>query len=471
MIKPLPTQNEKPFDIEEFFFSRTDLKGIILFGNEVFTRISGYLKEQLVGAPHNIIRHPDMPKAVFKLLWDTIKSNQIIVAYVKNMSSDGSYYWVMATVFLLENEYLSVRFKPSSPVLTLVQEIYQKVLLDEKENGLESSEALLIKMIKEAGFKDYASFMTHALVTELQGRDEIISSKLRENVVDLKSKYSSLSESVKLQYKEIFNRVSILHKKNQNLDTETSVLFDQFIDFQLVSLNMRVMAGRMGEAGAAIVVVSQSFQSLIADIDGYLNNFSDLLTKLISTIQITNTSFELALIRLQVEMIDFFFHEYKTECTCGKKINLSCEDLRSLCQNAGIFAEISKNYSGKIQARSIEINLQLSQFIRATDDMRKFTNSIGIMSQMGAIEASRISEERDAFVYAIEHMTKLHGILGDTIRNLQNISNEIAEQMNHIDKTLILANRDFAQLIAEIESQTISDKTSSDGSSLQKSGA
>ncbi len=89
-------ETEVPKD--ELIISRTDLSGIITYANETFAHISGYEPEELIGKPHNILRHPDMPKSVFKELWDTIKAGQIWRGYVKNMRKDRGYYWVYAEV-------------------------------------------------------------------------------------------------------------------------------------------------------------------------------------------------------------------------------------------------------------------------------------------------------------------------------------------------------------------------------------
>ena len=89
-------ETEVPKD--ELIISRTDLKGIITYANETFARISGYEPEELIGKPHNILRHPDMPKSVFKELWDTIQEGKIWQGYVKNLRKDRGYYWVYAEV-------------------------------------------------------------------------------------------------------------------------------------------------------------------------------------------------------------------------------------------------------------------------------------------------------------------------------------------------------------------------------------
>lgn len=93
-----PTGVERYFGEEEIIVSKTDLKGKITYANEVFIRISGYDEEELLGAPHNIIRHPEMPRAVFQLLWDQISSGREIFAYVNNLCKNGDNYWVFAHV-------------------------------------------------------------------------------------------------------------------------------------------------------------------------------------------------------------------------------------------------------------------------------------------------------------------------------------------------------------------------------------
>lgn len=116
---------------DDFLVSQTDDKGIIQFANEDFCKIAGYTLEELVGKPHNVVRHSDMPKAAFKDLWETVKNNKIWSGYVKNRTKDGGYYWVFATVFpkydakTKERSYISCRRKPSSAEIQEIQELYK----------------------------------------------------------------------------------------------------------------------------------------------------------------------------------------------------------------------------------------------------------------------------------------------------------------------------------------------------------
>ena len=93
-----PTETEVFFPEEDIIVSKTDLKGRITYANKTFCEIAGYTEADVLGQPHSMIRHPDMPRAVFKLLWDTLGDGREIFAYVKNMTRTGDYYWVFAHV-------------------------------------------------------------------------------------------------------------------------------------------------------------------------------------------------------------------------------------------------------------------------------------------------------------------------------------------------------------------------------------
>ncbi|MBI5130193.1 MAG: PAS domain-containing protein [Rhodopseudomonas palustris] len=93
-----PTGKEVVFPAAELIVSKTDLKGRITYANRTFCRIAGYSEAELLGQPHSIIRHPDMPRAVFRLVWETIAAGREIFGYVKNMAHSGDHYWVFAHV-------------------------------------------------------------------------------------------------------------------------------------------------------------------------------------------------------------------------------------------------------------------------------------------------------------------------------------------------------------------------------------
>lgn len=155
MKRPVPIDREKTFESDEIIVSKTNLKGVITYGNELFIKMSGYEEKELLGAPHNIIRHPDMPRSAFKLVWDTLKSKNEIFAYVKNLSKDGSYYWVLANVtcsFDLNGNvigYHSVRRKPTKSALEIISGLYKAMLEAEKKGGMEAGTKVLTDLLTE----------------------------------------------------------------------------------------------------------------------------------------------------------------------------------------------------------------------------------------------------------------------------------------------------------------------------------
>lgn len=100
MAKPRTnlTGRELTFPSDEIIVSKTDLKGRVTYANETFLRLAGYEEKMVIGAPHSLVRHPEMPRCVFKLLWDTILQGEEIFAYVVNRSMNGDHYWVFAHV-------------------------------------------------------------------------------------------------------------------------------------------------------------------------------------------------------------------------------------------------------------------------------------------------------------------------------------------------------------------------------------
>lgn len=140
---------------DEFLVSKTDTKGVITYCNEPFINIVGTSQKELLGKPHNIIRHEDMPKVVFWLLWQRVKNKQEIFAYVKNKRFDGGFYWVFANVTASLDEngniigYYSVRRRPNRDAINFIEPIYKALLNAEISGGLEASKRLLEQILKD----------------------------------------------------------------------------------------------------------------------------------------------------------------------------------------------------------------------------------------------------------------------------------------------------------------------------------
>ena len=130
-------QKETVLDDYAFLVSETDKNGVILFAKSDFCKIAEYNINELIGQPHSIVRHPDMPKVAFQDLWDTVKSGKVWTGYVKNATKSGGFYWVFATVYPFvtqngENGYLSCRRKASNQEIAKAEELYKTWMEEER---------------------------------------------------------------------------------------------------------------------------------------------------------------------------------------------------------------------------------------------------------------------------------------------------------------------------------------------------
>ncbi|MBT5659798.1 MAG: PAS domain-containing protein [Rhodospirillaceae bacterium] len=157
-----PTGVERHFDKDEIIVSKTDTKGVITYGNRVFFRIAGYSEEEMLGQPHNMIRHPDMPQCVFKLLWDPLETGNEIFAYVLNMAKNGDHYWVFAHVTPTLDKggkivgYHSSRRVPEPAAIEVIKGLYKALLDEEKKHsspkeGMAAATQILLNLLEEKG--------------------------------------------------------------------------------------------------------------------------------------------------------------------------------------------------------------------------------------------------------------------------------------------------------------------------------
>lgn len=172
----VPTGKEVFFDRNDIIVSKTDLKGRITYANKTFCEIAGYVEAEVIGQPHSMIRHPDMPRCIFKLLWEAIAQGREIFAYVKNMGRNGDHYWVLAHVtpsFDGAGEivgYHSTRRVPDPDTIqNAIVPLYRELKAIEdshanRKDGLETSYAHLVGMLdgREIEYDEYVSSLQKA---------------------------------------------------------------------------------------------------------------------------------------------------------------------------------------------------------------------------------------------------------------------------------------------------------------------
>jgi PAS domain S-box-containing protein len=164
-----PTGTERTFGEDEMIVTKTDLRGVLTYANDVFLRISALTEDEAIDKPHSVIRHPDMPRAIFKLLWDTLKSRKELFAYVVNLASDGAHYWVLAHVTPSFDGagqvvgYHSNRRKPEPVAVSSASALYRTLSAEERRHSnprsaLDASWTMLQRTLAERG-QTYEQFV------------------------------------------------------------------------------------------------------------------------------------------------------------------------------------------------------------------------------------------------------------------------------------------------------------------------
>jgi PAS domain S-box-containing protein len=170
-----PTGVERKFGNDEIIVTKTDLRGVLTYANDVFLRVSALSEADAIGQPHNLIRHPDMPRAVFKLLWDTLKERRELFAYIVNLAADGAHYWVLAHVTPSFDAagrtvgYHSNRRQPEPAAVAAVERLYSRLRAEELRHAsspaaLDASWRMLQETLAERGqtYEEFVWELTNA---------------------------------------------------------------------------------------------------------------------------------------------------------------------------------------------------------------------------------------------------------------------------------------------------------------------
>lgn len=161
----VPIDHEKKLGDNDFIVSKTDITGKITYANRIFMEIAGYPESELLGVQHNIIRHPDMPRGVFRFMWNTLKNGDEFFGFAKNLCADGSFYWVFANItpdYDRDNKlqgYYSVRRKPPQSALDVLIPVYKEMLAIENRSSTkeapDKSMEYLFEVVAQTGSKNY----------------------------------------------------------------------------------------------------------------------------------------------------------------------------------------------------------------------------------------------------------------------------------------------------------------------------
>ena len=211
--KPTPIDREVQWDKTKTLISETDVKGTITNVNDVFCAVAHYSPSELIGQPHNLIRHPDMPKLIFKLLWDNLKVGNNFVGVIKNLAKTGEYYWVV-TDFEMRRDamgnithYIGRRKAvPEAAINNYLAPFYESLLKMEKIGGVELSSRFFKNYLTKQG-KDYIDFVI-SIMSENQNAFTAESvSAIDSNNVSVSDNIYQVDHSMNEKRKNFFERL------------------------------------------------------------------------------------------------------------------------------------------------------------------------------------------------------------------------------------------------------------------------
>ena len=366
---------EVPFEASCMFYSRTDERGIIVEGNSIFRRISGFGWEELKGAPHKLVRHPDMPKGVFHIYWDRLKSGKQVAAYVKNQSKDGRYYWVLAVAWPIAGGYLSVRIKPHTDLFTKMKDLYADLRQAELEDGVSaarSAETLLARL-PELGYEDYDAYMSAVLSLELEDRAKRCGLPLDP------------------QQQRFLTMVRTIGQIREETDRMTEII--KMI--RTVPMNMRILASRLENAGGPISAISVNYGSMLDEMASWVTSFVEgkdsTYVRMRETIE--RGQFLVCAAIMQREMSTLFEEDIKS----APDTTALNEDRETLQAEAKMFHKSAGEALKVVESEATRLG-------RSVLDMKRYVTGLSSTRMMCKIESAALNGSGDSLSGIVDQL-------------------------------------------------------------------
>ena len=468
MPRPKPIDVESRFDLPELFFSTTDSTGKIRSGNTVFQRVAKYTLAEMLGKAHSLVRHPEMPRAVFWLLWEYMHAGKPIAAYVKNLASDGSYYWVVATVVPIPGQegYLSVRMKPTSEVFPIVEDLYaqlREIELDyeargERDKGMQESISWVGPSLKGLGFASYDHFMHYLLPLEIRLREEgtrdpsarrkrARSSRHKEAETEttlqrMASRSLRIRDALDRQFAQIDGFIELSSK----LEEKSKFVSELSFSIRRLSMNAMVGSSRLGQEGATLGVVSGAIGSHAVESKHLSTALSEHNSDAAHALR--HAAFMLGIAKLQMDMILVFIDELEKMSAGELQLEgewlVAQEGLEALvlCLSAAVH-QLFDGYQAVIDSLT-PLGSQVAQLYR-------LVQTLEITHFTGRLEASRIDDAgnfEDLFHQVGGQVQLARRELTDFAEAVQTTKKEIAE-LSHFGDDLKASLDEISRLARE----------------------
>jgi aerotaxis receptor len=425
--------NEIIFERSDVFFSVTDTNSNIIYANDTFCKIAQYKFEELQNQPHNIVRHEDTPKIIFKLFWNMLKQDKPIVAYVKNKTKNGDYYWVLGTALPIKDingnifAYLSIRIFPESKYFEVMKNLYKHLIDIEKQypNDWENkSQELLDKSLKNLGYDNYEALMLDILRDEIDLKKEIIVPIIDESSID----NDYIKEFPTYIDNMIHNAIDIIDNANSVVDYMDMVNKDSddtiyvFDDIVISSLNSNLAAVGLGREGAV-------FNTITSFVQTFSNNASEKLTDISTNANNLNNN-----IIVEQTVYVSAMYSYLLSVLIKQEIK-DYVDTGSSDFKAFYYAKYVATHTIKIE-RLIQL---LTDIRKLNDEVSGISANIKPLTVLGKIEGA--NSNNDNFSNIMESINRIVLKINETSINFDNNLNLLSTTISDLDKSSILFAR------------------------------
>lgn len=330
----VPSGAHRDIGIGQLFFSTTDRLGVIEQVNSVFTQISHFSRDELVGAAHNIIRHPAMPAGAFRLMWDALQDGRPFCAYVNNLAKDDTTYTVFATVTPVGDGYLSVRSRPvRTDLLAIVNDLYDKVRPQEvrlRKEGVSARVAAvmgaeqLAAMVAELGFASYDEFTWAALPAEVTLRTALAGELERHPASGDLADLQAASAAIHDELEEWLARMEQLQDLAETLAADIPAIRASVAGSSATAAEVTASLG--GQTGFAPIMLSVNlWATMTQDILGILDDLVGQMEAL--RVSCAKTRFRIALARLHNDAVAQFVEELAVQAPGAEAARTAILDL------------------------------------------------------------------------------------------------------------------------------------------------
>lgn len=398
------TGHEIAVPADGLIYSRTNPNGLILSANPLFRSLAGYDLAELRGAPHKIVRHPDVPRGFFHLFWSLLKAGEPAMGYVKNRGRDGSFYWVLACAISCDGGFFSIRIRPSSPFFATIREEYAALRQREEREALspEASAAALQARLVQLGFADYMEFMARALSDEIRARNLAMKRQDDDDGENLTRLLGLLADAQKTQ----------------------TALVQQFSALMLLPVNMRLIAARLEPQGGPISQISMNYKTAADEIARRLSSFvlgeANLSARMAAGVRRSLVLTHCA--RLQAEVV-----------ARGNDEDSELDEQERRNEDR-ILREVEATCTRQAQDALAKAGREANDLSDASGDMRRMVLGLDTIRILGRVESRRDLMSEASMSATIDRIDEVQGEISEGLKMLNDLTSAIHLQLSLLQR-------------------------------------